>query len=310
MMHRKSVFASAASVLAGGALLLATGGASAQIDDLGGRVTHIDTWARTVAFADGRIVHYDPQWRVLVNGREVAMTDVQPGAVVAVVPSSTSTTAVVPGASQPAMAQGHPRSSTTTTTSAPAVVTSIDRTTQTITLDDGRVVKVTEVQVWRQDVLEELRPGSRVYVPSGTTAMVPSTGSTVVTATPPTATTVAPGTAADTRMTTGRVRSISTSGSEVVLADGRTVILSPSTTVQTVNARTVTIDELRPGDPVTIQVEQVVPVAGLDATAHGAHAGTSESDRHDSAVLPSYRYPGSSVVAADRAVIVRYPEAL
>jgi hypothetical protein len=108
----------------------------------------------------------------------------------------------------------------------------------------------------------------------------------------------------------GRVSSVSPTSSAVVLADGRTVFVSPSTTVHTIDARTVTIDELRPGDEVTIQVQQVVPVAGLETSPDGHHAATPDSVRDRRGAAPSYRYPGSSEVAADRAVIVRYPEAL
>jgi hypothetical protein len=302
MMQRIAAFALSALVLATGGLLVMSGGVSAQADDLGGRVMYVDTWAKTVTFSDGRIVHYNPQWRILVNGHEVALTDVQPGAVVAVVPSSSTARVVVPGTPRPAMAQATIPGSATVPP--PAVVKSIDETTHTIILEDGRVVKTTEVQVWRHDA-GALRPGSQVYVT--TTPIAQSPGATAVVATPSTAPPVAWSTSD--REMRGRVTRVTPTGHEVLLADGRTVIVSPSTTVRTVNAQTVTMDELRPGDEVSIQIQQVVPVAGLDTTTtDGAYRNTTVRDRH--AFAPSYRYPGSAEVAADRVLIVRTLEAL
>jgi hypothetical protein len=219
------------------AVLLMAGGARAQNDDLGGRIVSVDAFAHTVTFSDGRIAHYDPLWRVVVNGREVALTDVEPGAVIALAPATTTTTAVVPGPPQPAMAQVAPGTTvtTTTTTTTPVVAGSPGWT-------------------WSDRTLK------------------------------------------------GRVTRSDMAGTQVVLADGRTIYVSAPTAVPTVTPQTVTVTQLRPGDQVAIQVQQVVPVAGAEPSNAGGLA-------HDVVAVPSYRYPGSAQVAADRVSIVRYPEA-
>lgn len=279
--------------------------ASAQIDDLGGTIAHIDTVANVITFTDGRIVHYDPLWRVIVNGREVAVTDIAPGAVVAVAPAGTTAArAVVPGAPQPAMAQVAPGAVAVPLPSGQrGVVAKIDETNHTITLQDGRVVNLREVQVWRQETLGgALRPGAEVYVMSpapGTSvqATVPATGTTTVT-------TTAPAWTPDQRVARARVKRVDRSGSQIVLSDGRTIYVSPSAPVWTIEPKTVAVSEIRPGDQVVIQVQQIVPVAGVDA------ATTAPGLVHNVVTTPTYEFPLSSKVSGDRVVIVRYPETL
>lgn len=326
-MHRIPVFVSAA-------LLASTGAASAQISDLGGTIVYVDTAANTATFSDGRIAHYDPQWRVLVNGREVAITEDEPGSILAV---ASPTKAV-----------------------APAIVASFDKATMTMTLEDGRVVKLNEVQVWRQEMLEDLRPGSQVYV--SPTTPVASLRPVGLDTTP--STTSYPVWSSD-REVRGKVTRVNSYGSHIVLSDGRSFVVSPSSTVRTVTPRNVA--ELSPGDDVLIQVQKIVPVLGLDVTptdrrymtADGQYVTTdgrtstpdgrfvdvtgrpvASDNRYASAdgryavdgryvtsdgravmageagsrqdrvlIAPSYRYPGSSKVAPDRVVIIRYPQA-
>ena len=318
----------------------------AEPDDLRGTIVNIDTMAHTITFADGRIVHYDPMWRILVNGREVAITEVAPGAVIATAPATTTTTTttrvVTPGTPQPAMATApgavaHPPIVATGT------VMRVDPAARTMTLQDGRTVALADNQVWQAIPLDRILPGTQVTVTGpvpagvgppvtqpgavtnppikaiGTAGRVDSSARTItfqdgrtvsvasgqawqavpldrivpgtqVTVTnvvpagtvregrfapappPPTAAlparpeesakakAVAPAWVWRDREVTGRVAVVEPQGSKIVLADGTTILVTPSTSVTTANARTVTVNELRPGDEVVVQVQQVVPV--------------------------------------------------
>ena len=348
--------------LAAAGLLLGAGIAYAQNDDLGGRIVSIDAANRTVTFSDGRIAHYEPLWRILVNGREVALTEDPPGAVIAVAPAqTTTTTAVVPGTSQPAMVQV-PAGSTIVMAPAPgyapATVAKVDRTKRVVTLADGRVIELTEAQI------EALQPGSQVYVSAAppaagavgpTIVMAPARGhvpATVarvdrttrmvtladgrvmqvseaqierlqpgaqvyVSAAPPAVatTTVRPSSSVATttvatawpvadREMRGRVKSTDARGTYIELSDGRTVYVSPSAATRNLSTHAVTVTDLRPGDEVVIQVQEVIPVAGR--TEGAVHALTVTPAP---TALPSYTFPGSALVAPDRVLIVRYPEA-
>lgn len=292
-MHRVATLSAAG-------LLLIAGGASAQNDDLGGKITQIDAGARTITFSDGRIAHYEPLWRIVVNGREVALTDAHPGTVIAVAPTTTTTTttAVVPGAAQPAMVQvpaGSMIVMSPTPGYAPATIAKVDRTTKAITFSDGRVVTVTETTVTDVDTLQ---PGSQVYVRSNAPAAPAVVTSGVQT------TTVAPAWVPADREMRGRVKNVDARGTHVVLSDGRTVYVSPSAATNNLSTHTVTVSDLRPGDDVVIQVQEVIPVAGPTAGAVHAMSVTPAP------TLPSYVFPGSSLVAPDRVVILRYPEAV
>jgi hypothetical protein len=352
-----------AALIAAG-LLLGAGIAAAQNADVGGTITQIDAVAHTVTFSDGRIAHYEPLWRILVNGREVALTADPPGAVIAVAPSPVATTtAVVPGTSQPAMVQvpagsvqvpaGSMIVMTPTPGYAPATVARIDHTTKAVTLSDGRVVTVTEI--------DTLQPGTQVYVSSSVpAAQVTTRGGSMIVMTPtpgyapatvaridrttkavtlsdgrvvtvteidtlqpgaqvyvsssvPAArittggvqtTTVAPAWKPADREMRGRVQSVDARGTHVVLSDGRTVYVSPAAATRNLSAHTVTVTDLQPGDEVVIQVQEVIPVAG--PTAGAVHAITVTP----APSLPSYTFPGSALVAPDRVVILRYPEAV
>lgn len=279
-MHR-------ASILAFAAALLTAGAASAQIDDLGGTIVHVDAAAQTVTFSDGRIAHYDPLWRIIVNGREVAVTEVQPGTVIAMAPAGTTTRGIVPGSPQAAMAPATPG----TTVVAPGgrnVVASVDAGARTMTLEDGRILSVPDAQVWRRESLDTLRPGTEVFVAG---PVVERPAGAVSTAPPAWTSTE--------REVHGRVHRMDSAGSQIILRDGRAIVVTPSTTVRTLDAKTVAVNELRPGDEVRIQVQQLVPVAGVRSESPSAAP-------QDVMTGPSYRYPGSALVAPDRVTIIRY----
>lgn len=294
MMHRIGTIALAGMLVAGTATGLTAGGTSAKFsgpavpDDLGGTVAHVDTVAHTITFTDGRIVHYDPLWRILVNGREVAITEVAPGAVIAMAPAGTPTRVMAPGTPQRAAAQVPVAPGTVThpPITASGTVTHVDPAARTITFEDGRTVTVPEGHVWQAVPLDRILPGTQVSVtnavPAGTVrdtrgAMAPPA-------------TAAPGWVWTDREMTGRVAVVEPRGSQIVLADGTTVLVTPSTSVQTTSAQAIAVNELRPGDQVVVQVQQVVPIVDYDAgetTAFRRARGDMRTTRTDIVRTPS-----------------------
>jgi hypothetical protein len=116
------------------------------------------------------------------------------------------------------------------------VVASVDPATGTITLQDGRVLRLTSRSaVWQTGTLHGLRPGSQVFVRGATPVAVH-----------PNATAGIP----EWRM--GTVRSIDRAAGVVVLTDGTVVRVAPSTLVRRGNER-VTIDQIAPGSEVVVR---------------------------------------------------------
>src|SRR5262245_19940053 len=145
------------AVVACAVLLLVTGVSFAQVaDDVKGTVAYVDLGARTITFTDGRILHYDPRSVILVDGKEVTLGQIRPGASVvlraapapatAVVVPAPAPIVVVPGPAQQAMAVPpvtHPPVDVS------GRIASVDRQSGIITFQDGRMVRVP--------------PGGRVY---------------------------------------------------------------------------------------------------------------------------------------------------
>ncbi|PYM13382.1 MAG: hypothetical protein DMD81_21250 [Candidatus Rokuibacteriota bacterium] len=61
-------------------VLLFAASAWAQIVDVSGIVQRVDVAARTIYLTDGRAVVLKPDAHLMINGREIALGDVQPGA--------------------------------------------------------------------------------------------------------------------------------------------------------------------------------------------------------------------------------------
>ena len=57
--------------------------AYAQVPETRGTVQRVDTLTRTIYFTDGRTLRLDPTTRLYVGNREVRLTDVQPGWILA-----------------------------------------------------------------------------------------------------------------------------------------------------------------------------------------------------------------------------------
>jgi hypothetical protein len=240
-------------------------------------VATVDRTKRVVTLADGRVIEVT----------EVQIEPLQPG-----------TQIYVSGAAPVAGRAGSTIVMTPAPGHAPATVAKVDRTKRIVTMSDGRVMEVTEVQI------ERLQPGAQVYVSTATPAASAVTTTTVAPRSSVATTTVAPAWPAADREMRGRVKSTDARGTYVELSDGRTVHVSPSAATRNLSTHAVTVTDLRPGDEVVIQVQEVIPVAGT--TAGAVHAITVTP----APALPSYTFPGSALVAPDRVLILRYPEAV
>jgi hypothetical protein len=161
---------------------------------------------------------------------------------------------------------------TTATPTAPAaagmsvdatgVVASVDRAAGTITLQDGRVVRLTDrTIVWQPIAVDTLRPGARVYVREA--APAPMT---------------ARGTGPEWRM--GTVRVVDRTTNQVVLTDGTIVRVTPNAVVRRGSERLL-IDQILPGSEIVVRT-----VPRTAETAEGsALPGTAVTTTIDAAEL-------------------------
>lgn len=124
-------------------------------------------------------------------------------------------------------------------------VATVEPTTGTLALADGRVVRVTEeTTIWQSSTLPALRQGAQVLIRNGTPAGLEGRASRP----------------ADWRM--GTVSRVDHAAGQVILTDGTVVRVSPSTTVQRGTER-LTLDALQPGWEI---VAKVPPAHAVDAS--------------------------------------------
>jgi hypothetical protein len=186
--------------------------------EISGTVQRIDGPTGTVYFTDGRVVRVDPATRIRVGDREMRLADVQPGWVLAL-PGATVTPGVVAVPAGPSV-------------NATGVVAQVDSRTGTVTLQDGRVLRVIPgTTLWQPVTVGSLAPGAAVFVRNAQPLDFQ------------------PSAARPFRM--GTVSSIDAANSRVVLSDGTTVYVRPGSRVVS-DGRTIGIGDLRVGDEVVI----------------------------------------------------------
>ena len=123
---------------------------------------------------------------------------------------------------------------------ATGIVSHVDPTTGTITLQDGRVLRTTlQTIVWQPSTIHGLRPGTQVLVRDATPVGVQPTASVA----PP-----------EWRM--GTVRSVDRAAGVVVLNDGTLVRVGPTAVVRRGNER-VMLDQIAPGSEVVIRTHPI-----------------------------------------------------
>lgn len=213
-----------AATMALGLALALVVSANAAVTDVTGTVKYTDEATNTVHFTDGRVVRLEPGARVLVNGRETGLEAVRPGTVV-----------VVRAAGIPVVA-GHPP------VDASGVAASVDQLANTVTFEDGRVLRIPRERVWQAVSLETVRPGDQIFINAAQPIAfrTPTTGAE--------------------RM--GTVLRVDNARRVIVLRDGTVVRVMPGTAVTMGNQR-LTISSVRPGDEVVITVQE--PRAATDS---------------------------------------------
>jgi Cu/Ag efflux protein CusF len=148
---------------------------AAQGDETRGVVQRVDVPSGTVYFTDGRTVRLDPGARLFVGSRQVQLADVQPGwtlvipAPVGAAGAAAGSPATGPAPSTavtagPVLVQPD-GSGTRAPIDATGVIARVDSQTGTITLQDGRVLRLTgRTTIWQPAPMTSLTPGASVYV--------------------------------------------------------------------------------------------------------------------------------------------------
>jgi hypothetical protein len=135
-------------------------------------------------------------------------------------------------------------------------IAQIDRQNGVITLQDGRMVKLTgQTHVWQPTRMDALYPGAQVFL-SNAQPVVPTTGQQT----------------GDARL--GTVLRVDPANALVVLDDGTLVRIAPSTRMH-MAGRNLTLSDLRRGDEIVIRSQpRVVSGAGVSALPQDVVAGT------------------------------------
>ncbi len=256
--------------------LLATTAWAQTGTEISGTVKAVDRQANVVEFTDGRIVHLSPGREVISGGQRVTIETVRPGSTVIVRGPGASQTQV-----QPPAAGGGAVGATHPPVDASGVVASVDRQNRTITLQDGRTLKITDQsRVWQTGSLAGLQPGQPVLIDDAQPVAF-GTGGTPSAMGP--------------TMRMASVVGVDRGAGKVYLSDGTALRVSESTQV-TMGGHTLRVTDLQPGDEVVVKV--------------GNGAATTRRDGEAASALP--RQEGgfyTTMLDADEVTIVRRPEA-
>ena len=218
-------------LLALAAVALTATTAWAQGRDVTGTVAYIDAATQTIHLTDGRSLRVGPGALISVDGRQLPIEAIRPGATVTVVPVSPAPAIVSTPAGQPPI-------------DASGTVASIDRVNGIITLQDGRMLKMTDQSlVLQPSRIDALQPGGRVFVRNAQPVFASTPGQ------------------APAAMRMGTVLSVDPANALIRLDDGALVRVAPATRLRMGN-RDLRLSELRRGDEVMIATR---PPAGTDS---------------------------------------------
>ena len=262
--------------------------------EIRGVVSYVDPATRTVYFTDGRAVQLRPGSTLTVNGQPAVLESLRPGTAFVLMPPGTSTTTVttvtqqaqVPPPPPPPAVVSFPAPSPVSVT---GTIARTDPLNQTITFQDGRIVRIAPTtMVWQQaPAISTLLPGAQVfvrdampagYLPSGAAAPAPA-GQYVM----------------------GTVSRVDPSGQQIVLTNGSIVHVASSTPVRVGNSP-VAVTHLRPGDEILIQVRPA-PVVAAPATVVTTTPVPVAADRYVGSALPYQSYADTRIEAADVLVL-------
>jgi hypothetical protein len=204
----------------------------AQISEIKGTVQRVDVPTATIYFTDGRTMRLEPGTRLYVGNREVRLADVEPGWVLVTAGPTVATGTIVVQPTAPPRAVAPPAPSVDAT----GTVASVDPRMGMITLQDGRVLRMTPgTTVWQPVTIGSVMPGASVFVRNA--EPLDFRPVTALSANQPW------------RM--GTVASVDAATSRVVLSDG-TIVQLPAGAQATIKGRSLTIAELRPGDEIIV----------------------------------------------------------
>lgn len=277
-------------------LLVVAASAWAQAE-IRGVVSYVDPVARTVYFTDGRAVHIKPGSTLTINGQPAVLESLRPGATLVMLPPGSSTTTTVTTVTQqpqvvsPPVAAAPPPAIVLNAPPSPVSVTgTIARTdplNQTVTFQDGRVVRIApNTMVWQQaPAISTLLPGARVFVRDAMPVGYLPTGA---------ASPAPPG-----HYVMGTVSRVDPTTQEIVLSNGTIVHVGPSAMLRSGNDR-VMMTQLRPGDEILIQVGAPTTVARPATTVSTTTAPVPASaDRYAGSALPYQGYADTRIEASD-----------
>ena len=279
------------------ALLVVATSAWAQ-SEIRGVVSRVDPATRTVYFTDGRIIQLKPGSTLLINEQPVLLESIRPGTTVVMMPPGTTTTTVTTVTQQTQVAAPMPAAAPAVALPLPApspvnvtgTVARTDPLTQTITFQDGRIVKIApNTMVWQQaPAISSILPGAQVfvrdalpvgYMPSGSASAYP------------------PG-----QYLMGTVSRVDPASNQIVLSNGAVVSVGPTATLRSGGQR-VAITSLRPGDEILIQVRNPMPVATSAPAPSNVTVYTapvpSTADRYVGSARPYQSYGESRIEASD-----------
>jgi hypothetical protein len=284
-----------ATTLGLGTLLLATV-AWTQVD-VRGVVSYVDVPARTVYFTDGRSVYVSPGATVTINGQPVALESVRPGVTAVLLPTTTSTTTVTTvtqplNTSPPIVASPPPVVIAPSPVNVTGVLASTDPLNQTMTLQDGRIVRIApNTMVWQQSpAISTLQPGARVFVRDALpVGYLPAA------------------TAPAGQYLMGTVSRVEPAAQSVVLSDGTIVHVSPGMVVNS-SAGGVTFSQLRAGDEIVVLVSNPRPVTAGPPIVSAVAPVPVTAERYATSALPYQSYADTRIEAGD-VVILWSPQA-
>jgi hypothetical protein len=232
--------------------LFLAAGAYAANAAVRGTVAAYDPATGTITFTDGRVARVEPGSRILIDGRQVALTEVAPGAVIVMVPAAAGRAEVVQPAPSSIPYSG-------TAGGVKGTVQYVDPVAKMITFRDGTIVQLEpDSRIFidgREVALSEVRPGATIVMssaPPASGAVVAAPSAPAVVAPLPRATAVP--------SVRGTVAAVDP---QIVLSDGTVVAVDPSTQVQIAGGKAVAIRDLRPGDQVVVEPRHRAGVAGM-----------------------------------------------
>ena len=269
-----------APLLCAALLVLATG-AWAQ-SEIRGVVSYVDPATRTIYFTDGRIVQLKSGSTLTINGQPVVLEAVRPGAsLVMMEPGATATTVTTITQQTQTVPAPAPVAAPVNVT---GTIARVDPMTQTITFQDGRMVKATgQTLVWQQTpAVSSLQPGMQVFVSNATpVGYVPSAP--------------VPAASANQWMM-GTVSRVDAQTQQIVLSDGTVIHVGPSAGVRAGNDR-VGLARLRPGDEIVIQTQP--PAAYVAPSGTTVTTVAPAPGRYAGSALPYQSYADSRIEASD-----------